>query len=123
MQKFEYSYDKDTDDLLLFRSNTKSAGSVEVSNDIIFDYNSKKGFVGMQFLNASKVIRDFRVDKDTSINLKRFLDALAGCKVKFIRKGNYLFIKIYLISSYKQEIVSSFSIPQIMESSPALAYA
>ncbi len=121
MQRFEYSYDKNTDDLLLFRSKTKSSGSIEVSNDIIFDYNSKKEFVGMQLLNASKIIKDFRIDENEGINLKRFLSSLVECKVKYVPKGNYLFIKIYLFSSHKQEIVSSFSIPQIIESSPALA--
>jgi len=57
MQKFNFSYDQDSDDLFLYSPKSKSKRSVEIG-DLIFDYNSKKEFVGLQILGASKMLTD-----------------------------------------------------------------
>ena len=57
MQKFNFSYDKEHDDLFLHRPDSKSKGSVEIGN-LILDYNSKKELVGLQIMGASKVLQD-----------------------------------------------------------------
>lgn len=118
MRKFKFSYDKYTDDLFLHRANTKSKGSVELG-DLIFDYNSKKELVGMQIINASKMIKDLvGGDKAT---IKEVLDNLNECKLDIKKKNNLLIIKIRLSSKLK-EIQPTLSVPSIIESSPALAY-
>ncbi|MBD3361480.1 DUF2283 domain-containing protein [Candidatus Woesearchaeota archaeon] len=53
MKKFNFSYDKENDDLFLYNHNSKSAGSVEVG-DIILDFNNKKELVGIQINKASE---------------------------------------------------------------------
>ncbi len=119
MQKFNFSYDKNNDDLFLFNPKSKSKGSVELG-DIIFDYNNKKEFVGIQIMHASKLIKDMTGENVQTI--KQVLNNLKDCKVEAKVKGNPVIIKIFLISKLK-EISPVLSVPTIWESSPALAYA
>lgn len=117
MKNYKFSYDKEFDDLLIFDSNSKSKGSVELG-DIILDFNSKKEFVGIQLMNASKILKDISGEVDVNI----ILEHLKECRVETITKNNLLIIKIFLISD-KRQISSVLSVPNITESSPALAYA
>jgi len=119
MQKFNFSYDKENDDLLLFNPKSKSKGSVELG-DLIFDYNNKKEFVGLQIMNASKLIKDMTNEDASSI--KEVLNNLKECKVEAKLKSNLLIVKIYLNSKTK-EISPVISVPNITNTSPALAYA
>ena len=118
-QKFNFSYDKENDDLLLFNPKSKSKGSVEMGN-IIFDYNNKREFVGIQIMNASKMIKE--MSDGNSNNVKEVLNNLRKCKVETIQQDGLLIVKIHLLSKLN-EIAPVISIPSISESSPALAYA
>lgn len=118
IKKFNFSYDKEHDDLFLFNPESKSKGSIEIG-DIIFDYNSKKEFVGLQLINASKILESIS-EKDLS-TIKNVLDNLSGCTVEYVNNNNLLIIKINLLGKDK-EINSSISIPNITESSPSIAY-
>lgn len=113
-QKFNFSYDQENDDLFLHKPRAKSRGSVELG-DLILDYNSKKVLVGLQIMNASKIIKDFS-DED----VMEVLVGLKKCKVETIQKEGLLVIKIHL-SSKQKEIVPVLSVPNISKSSPALA--
>jgi len=119
MQKFNFSYDKDNDDLFLANPKSKSKGSIEIG-DIIFDYNNKKEFVGIQIIHASNLIRD--ITEENIQTIKQVLNGLKDCKVEAKVKRNLIIVKIVLISKLK-EISPVISIPSIRESSPALAYA
>jgi uncharacterized protein YuzE len=119
MQRFNFSYDRESDDLFLFNPKSKSKGSVELGN-IIFDYNNKKEFVGIQVMKASKMIKDLTNEKINMV--KKVLNSLKSCKVDVKKKNNLLIIKIYLLSELKN-ISPVISIPRIAKSSPALAYA
>ena len=119
MSKFNFSYDKENDNLFLFNPKSKSKGSVELGN-IIFDYNSKKEFVGIQLMNASKLIKD--MSGENSSVTKEVLNNLKECRVESKVKNNLLIVKIFLMSKIK-EISSVISVPSIREPSPALAYA
>ncbi|MCK4670247.1 MAG: DUF2283 domain-containing protein [Nanoarchaeota archaeon] len=119
MQKFNFSYDKENDDLFLFSPKSKSKGSVELGN-IIFDYNHKKELVGIQIMKASKLMKDM-ANVSTNV-IKDVLNDLKDCKVDAKLKNNLLIVKIYLFSKSKK-VSSVISIPRIVESSPALAYA
>ena len=99
MQKFNFSYDKENDDLFLFNPKSKSKGSVELG-DIIFDFNSKKEFVGMQIMNASKIIKDMTTE--TANSIKELLNNLKECKVDVKSKNNLLIIKLNLLSKLKE---------------------
>ena len=119
MKKFKFSYDKENDDLFLFNPKSKSKGSVELGN-IILDYNNKKEFVGIQIMNASKLIKDITNEKIKDI--RDVLNNLKNSKVDAKIKNNLLTVKIYLYSESK-EVSPIISVPSILESSPALAYA
>lgn len=119
MQKFKFSYDKKNDDLFLFNPKSKSKGSVELG-DFVLDFNNKKELVGIQIMNASKLLKDIVAENMSTI--KQVLNNLNACKVDVKPKGNILIIKIYLLSQLK-EITPIISMPSIQESSPALAYA
>ena len=116
MQKFKFSYENDN--LFLYRANSKSKGSVELG-DLIFDYDNKKELVGLQIINASKMIKDL-LDVDTN-TIKEVLENLEKCEVEHKKKNNLLILKIQL-SSKNKKINPILSIPSI-ETSPSLAYS
>lgn len=120
MSKFNFSYDKENDDLFLFSPISKSKGSVELG-ELILDFNGKKELVGIQMMNASKFINDLVEQKDSS-GIKQLLESLQECKVEIKVKNNLLIVKVYLISK-TMEISPVLSLPSITETSPALAYA
>lgn len=120
MQKFKFSYDKENDDLFLFSSKSKSKGSVELG-DLVFDFNAKKELVGIQIIKASKMIKDL-VEEESTITIVELLNNLTDCKVDIMTKNNLLLIKVCLVSKTK-EIYPILSVPNIKETSPALAYA
>lgn len=119
MQKFEFSYDKENDDLFLFKPNSKSKGSVEIG-EFILDFNARKEVVGMQFLNATDLMKD--IFDESSSSLKQLLCSLEGCKIDIKTKGDMLVIRILLIGKTR-EITAPLCLPAIREPSPALAFA
>jgi len=120
MQKFNFSYDRENDDLFLFSPGSKSKGSVEMG-DLILDYNSKKELVGLQIMKASKMLREMTGGKSRDL-VSEVLNNLKECKVDIRVKNNLLIVKVYL-SSKANEISPVISVPSIREPSPALAYA
>lgn len=120
MQKFDFSYDVENDDLFLFNPSSKSKGGVEIG-DITIDYNSKKEVVGIQMAKASSLIREMVEGKDAG-EIKELLKNLNGCKVDIKARNNLLIIKVHL-SSRTSEISPIISVPDFRETSPALAYA
>lgn len=120
MQKFKFSYDEENDDLFLHSESSKSKGSVELGN-LIFDYNSKKELVGIEILNASKVLGDLLSEEKTH-TLKDILTNLTECRIELNSRNKFLIIKIYLMGK-NMELKPVLSVPKIDEISPALAYA
>ncbi|MFC1741991.1 DUF2283 domain-containing protein [Nanoarchaeota archaeon] len=119
MRRYNFSYDKENDDLFLFRPGSKSKGSVEIG-DLVIDFNSKRELVGLQIMNASKLIKDM-VDENL-MTVKKLLSNLSDCKVDVNAKGNALVIKFVLMSKFK-ELAPTLYLPSISEQSPALATA
>src|SRR3989338_5675685 len=119
MQKYNFSYDKEQDDLFVYSPRSKSKGSVELGN-LVFDYNSKKEFVGLQIARASKMTP--QLSDMGAADIKEILSSLTGCKVEAKVQNNLLSIKLLLIGKTK-EVYSKITAPVIRESSPAVAYA
>jgi len=114
MQDYNFSYDKENDDLFVFNKESKSKGSIEIG-DIILDFNNKRELVGIEMMNASSMIKDL-----TNENMiKDILGTLKKCSLHVIKKKNMLIIHLKLISQVK-ELRPILSVPQIEESSPAL---
>ncbi|MEK6916174.1 MAG: DUF2283 domain-containing protein [Nanoarchaeota archaeon] len=120
MKKYKFSYDKEFDDLFVFNPNSKSKGSVELG-ELILDFNNKKEFVGLQIMNASKLIKEL-ANKNENIDIIAILNNLKECRIETIQKNNMLMIKLFLISDIK-EISYVLSVPSIIETSPSLVYA
>lgn len=118
MQRFNYDYDTDNDDLFLFNPKSRSRASVELGN-IIFDFNSRKNLVGIQLMNASKLLKDM-VDDSSIKDMKEFLKSLKGCNVEIKDNQDILIVKFLLISDM-QEIQAVLSVPKITESSSTVA--
>lgn len=119
MQKFNFSYDSDNDDLFLFSPSAKSKGSIEMG-DFIFDFNSRKELVGVELMNASGIISDTSSEKDRK-EVRDMLSTLERTEVDINPKGNMIIIKVCLISRAKR-LMQTISVPQVREPSPALAY-
>ncbi len=117
MHKFNFSYDKENDDLFLFKPRSKSKGSIELGG-LILDYNNKKELVGIQIIGASGMIRSITTKRCSEI--KDILNHLERCKVESVIKNNLIILRISLISKSK-EISPVFSIPSITNPRPALA--
>jgi len=118
MQKFDFSYDNQNDDLFLCNPKSKSRGSVELG-DLVLDYNTKKELVGIKITNASVLIKE--LVNEHSASIKRILQTLLECKVDIKPQNNFLIVRLCLSSKYK-EISPILFIPHINKSSPALAY-
>ncbi|MBI4016987.1 MAG: DUF2283 domain-containing protein [Candidatus Aenigmarchaeota archaeon] len=119
MQKYNFSYDKEQDDLFLYNPRSKSKGSVEMGK-LILDFDSKKNLVGIQLMNAVQLLENLAgITKDT---IKKLLTDLKECKVDIKTKNNLLIVKIFLIG-HDSEISPVLSMPLLTETSPALAYA
>ncbi|MCF7798839.1 DUF2283 domain-containing protein [Candidatus Woesearchaeota archaeon] len=116
MRKFEFSYDKHSDNLFLYDASSKSKGSIELG-DLIIDYNVKKEIVGIQLINASKFLKDL-VKGATGI--KSLLSHLRACKVDVKTRHNLFIINI-LLQGQDKELAPVLSVPNIVKQSPALA--
>lgn len=117
MKDFDFSYDRVNDDLFMYYPKSRSKGSVEIGN-IILDFNARKDIVAIQFLNASRMIKDMLVDE--KIDMKLFLASLSDCKVSIKTDNSLTTIRFYLIGGSKK-IMPVLSMPILMRSSPALA--
>ncbi len=116
MRKFDFSYDRENDDLFLYNKKSKSKGSIEFGN-LVLDFNTKKELVGIEIMDASKFISDIIGNGGIS---KQMLEDLQECKIEIKSCKNQLMIKLFLMVK-KKEIPAVFPVPNITES-PALAY-
>ena len=117
MQKFNFSYEKRTNDLFLYSPNSQSKGSIEFG-DLILDFNTDKQLVGIQFMNATTFLEQ-ATNHTTHTTIANILSNLKECKVDINHQKNVLFIKIYLIGE-NEEISQVFSLPTITTPSPAI---
>ena len=120
MDKYNFSYDADNDDLFLYKPKSVSKGSVEFGN-VILDFNNKKDFVGIQIMQVSKVISEMLEGKDKT-KIKSMLEQLKDSKIETKINGNILIIKLFLVSE-TGELHPILNLPHIKQASPSLAYA
>ncbi len=119
MQKFNFSYDKEYDDLFLYSPTSKSKGSIELGS-LILDYNRKKELVGIQIMDASAFLHELINERKEAI--LDLLRDLKECKAEIRSRNNLLIIKMFLFSKTR-ELSPVISVPVISESSPSLASA
>jgi uncharacterized protein YuzE len=113
MEKFNFDYDSENDDLFVYLENKKSAGAVELGN-FVLDFDKEGDLVAMQIINASEVF-----SKVLSKMIK--LSKITEVKVEIINFRNMEAIK-FSVSDSQVEEKTTLLIPHIKEKSPALQY-
>ncbi len=113
MEKFNFSYDLESDDLFIYLEEKKSAGAIELGN-FVLDFDSKGDLVAIQILNISEILNRF------------FSKIKEASKIKEVRTEIINFRNIegikFKITADGQEETANFLIPHIKEKSPVLKY-
>jgi len=111
MEKFNFDYDSENDDLFIYLKGKKSAGAVELGN-IILDFDKEYNLVAMQIINVSEFF-----SKILSRMIK--LSNIKEIKLDIINFRNMDAIK-FSISDDITEERANILIPHIREKSPVL---
>ncbi len=113
MEKFNFSYDAENDDLFIYLEGKKSSGAIELGN-FILDFDDGGNLVAMQILNISEVLSKI-FSKIIEIS------KIKEIKMNIINFRNMEAIKFY-ISDGKNEEITNILIPHIKEKSPVLQF-
>lgn len=113
MEKFNFDYDSENDDLFVYLEDKKSSGAVELGN-FILDFDDKYNLVAMQILNVSEVFSKI---------LSRIIEIskIKEIRMEIINFRNMDAIK-FKISDNNTEENANILIPHIREKSPVLKY-
>ena len=113
MERFNFDYDSENDDLFVYLEGKKSAGAVELGN-VILDFDSNYNLVAMQILNTSEF---FSKIFSKMIEISKIKEI----KMEIINFRNIDAIK-FSISDNKTEEKANILMPHIKEKSPVLQY-
>lgn len=113
MERFNFSYDAENDDLFIYLEGKKSSGAIEIGN-FILDFDNKGDLVDMQILNVSEV---FSRILSKMIELTKIKEI----KMEIINFRNMDAIRFNILDS-KTEEKTNILIPHIREKSPVLEY-
>jgi uncharacterized protein YuzE len=114
MRNFEYDYDKDNDDLFMYKKDAKSTGAVELGN-VVLDFDYTGDLVAIQIMHASK----FLTEATTKTISRTALQGIKECKADMVRVRNQAIIRFVLFIK-EEPITHSIAIPAITRPSPAL---
>ena len=111
MEKFNFSYDAENDDLFAYLKGKKSSGAIELGN-FILDFDDAGNLVAMQILNVSDVFAKL---------LSKIIEAskINEIKVEITNFRNMDAIK-FSVSDGTTEEKATILIPHIKEKSPVL---
>ena len=113
MEKFNFSYDSENDDLFIYLEGKKSAGAIELGN-FVLDFDKKGDLVAIQILNVTEVF---------SKMLSKIIEItkIKEIKADIINFRNMDAIKFTVITDTAEE-TTNILIPHIKEKSPVLKY-
>lgn len=97
MQNYEFSYDKEHDDLLIHRAGAKSAGSID-AGDLLVDLDKNRKPVGIQIINASAFISSV-LGQENGNAARVMLCNLREVSLEIKTHKKMLFIRISLANS------------------------
>jgi len=98
-----FSYDAFCDDLFIYESRAKSAGSVP-SGDVIVDLDKEGKIVAVELMNAVSVLSN--MTGKSPLEVKNLLDHLDECEITIKEAKNLFYITIHL-HSHNQELSST----------------
>ena len=113
MQKFNFDYDLENDDLFIYLEGKKSSGAIELGN-FVLDFDNKGDLVAIQIINASEVFKKI-LSKVTEINNLKRVEA------DIINFRNMEAIKFRVLTDSEEE-TTNILIPNIKEKSPVLTH-
>ncbi|MCX6749780.1 MAG: DUF2283 domain-containing protein [Candidatus Pacearchaeota archaeon] len=113
MEKFNFSYDSENDDLFIYLDGKISEGGIELGN-FVLDFDKKGDLVALQILNASEVL-----SKILSKMIK--MSEIKEIRVDIMNFRNMEGIK-FEIRTDKERENANILIPHIREKSPVLRY-
>jgi hypothetical protein len=113
MEKFNFDYDLDNDDLFIYLEGKKSAGAVELGN-FVLDFDDNLDLVAIQILNVSEVLSKF-------FSKIKEASQIRDVKTEIVNFRNMDGIKMHVYSDSDEE-TANILIPHIREKSPVLKY-
>lgn len=113
MEKFNFDYDAENDDLFAYLEGKKSAGAIELGN-FILDFDTSGNLIAMQILNASDILSKI-LSKIIELN------KIKEMKLDIINFRNMNAIRFKIITENSEE-TANLLIPHIKEKSPVLEY-
>jgi uncharacterized protein YuzE len=113
MEKFNFDYDLESDDLFVYLEGKKSKGAIELGN-FILDFDKRGDLVAIQILNISDVLNKF-------FSKIKDISKVKEIKTDRINLRNMEGIKFSISDEFNEES-ANFLIPHIREKSPVLRY-
>ncbi|MEM4605944.1 MAG: DUF2283 domain-containing protein [Candidatus Pacearchaeota archaeon] len=113
MEKFNFKYDEENDDLFVYLDGRKSSGAVELGN-FVFDFDEKGNLVAMQILNVTEVFSKI-------LSKIKEVSKIRDIRIEIFNFRNMEAIK-FSISDNRIEETANILIPFIKEKSPVLEY-
>ena len=99
-------YDPESDSLAIFFADRKSSTSIE-NGDIVIDIDYKKNIVGIELLNATKILSYLTKQQIVKDTLERITD----CALETKQFGNNIIVKFALTLSNKKIIENTIAVP------------
>jgi len=113
MEKFNFDYESESDDLFIYSEGKKSAGAVEFGS-FILDFDDKHNLVAIQIMNVSEVLAKI-LSKMVEVS------KIKEIKAEIVNFRDMDAIK-FSISDGKVKEKANILIPRIREKSPVLIY-
>ena len=113
MERFDFNYDSESDDLFIYQRDKKSSGGVEIG-DFILDFDDKGDLVALQILNTSQFLSKI-LEKIKQVS------EIKEIKLEIINFRNMKAIK-FKVSNGSIEESANILIPHIKQKSPVLNY-
>jgi len=122
MKKFKFDYDKENDDLFIYDPKLKGTKSIEVGDDLVLDVDNKNRLVGVELINATKLIAFFTSKEISSADIKNLLENLRQASISVSQHKNLVKITLQLLGE-KHEVVAPIIPLATQDAGPALALA
>lgn len=113
MERFNFSYDEENDDLFVYLEGKKSAGATELGN-FVLDFDNKGNLVAMQIVDASKTLSKI-------LSKMIHLTKIKEMHLNIINFRNMEAIQFRITTDLERE-EANIIIPNIKEKSPVLKY-
>ena len=104
-EKTIIDYDKENDDLFIFRERGKIKGSVDIG-DFIIDFSPDGKVLGMEIMNASSSLSHLKISKQMLGNIKR-------ATIRTVYKPDAFYILLLFVLENNEEIRTIVPIPAV----------